>query len=107
MLANLARTDTDDIELKPSFQQLALDLLRDTVEANVAARKDSIGHCRSHPGRRRSILTRRLRIYDRGMTVSQRVQVVVLLLASRGPLEVINFQVHPLSVCYRTCLHWG
>jgi hypothetical protein len=39
-----ARTNADDIELKPSLQQLALDLLCNAIKTNVAARKDSIYH---------------------------------------------------------------
>ena len=41
-------TNTNDIELETSLQQLALDLLRDTIETDVTARKDSICHRRCH-----------------------------------------------------------
>ena len=45
-------TDTDDIELEPSLQQLLLDLLRDAVETNVASGEDGVpfGHRCGHGG---------------------------------------------------------
>lgn len=43
-------TNTDDIELEASLEQLLLNLLGDAVETNVASREDSIplGHCHGH-----------------------------------------------------------
>jgi len=44
------RTDADDVELKASFQQLLLDLLRDRIETNVAPWEHgvSLRHCHGH-----------------------------------------------------------
>lgn len=44
------RTDTNDIELKPSFEEFLFDLLGDAVKTNVASWEDGIplGHCHGH-----------------------------------------------------------
>ena len=52
IIRHWAPTDADDIELEPSLQQLALYLLCDTVETDMAARKDGIHHCLRHYERR-------------------------------------------------------
>lgn len=41
-------TNADDIELETSFQELALNLLCDTVEPDMAARKHGVCHFRCH-----------------------------------------------------------
>jgi hypothetical protein len=43
-------TNTDDVELKPSLEQLLLDLLSDAIKPNVAPWEDCIAlwHCHSH-----------------------------------------------------------
>jgi hypothetical protein len=40
----LGLTDADDIELEATLEELALDLRRDAVEADVALGEDSAGH---------------------------------------------------------------
>ena len=47
----LPRTHTHDIELKATFQQLLLDLIRDAVEADVAFGEDRLRLLRVHRGR--------------------------------------------------------
>ncbi len=46
-------TDTDDIELETSLQQLLLDLLGDAIKTNMASREDRVplGHCHRHGAR--------------------------------------------------------
>lgn len=51
-LGGVCRTNTDDVELETSLEELLLDLLGDAVETNMASREDSVSliHCRSHIG---------------------------------------------------------
>lgn len=44
----MRHTNANHIELETSFQQLALDLLCDTVEANMTTRENGILHYGRH-----------------------------------------------------------
>ena len=43
-------TDTDDVELEPSLQQLLLDLVGDAIKSNVALWEDRLLRLRAHCG---------------------------------------------------------
>ena len=45
---DIRHTNTNHIELETSLQQLALDLLCDTVEANMTTWENGILHCGRH-----------------------------------------------------------